>query len=116
MQPDPSRFAARAGDGRRTLVAVDPTNTVVAFGDLEPNGHIDLLYCHPDFAGTGVASQLVEALLDHARMVGMNRLYVEASELARGLFARHGFEVRYRRDFVLDDVPIHNFLMTRALD
>jgi putative acetyltransferase len=115
-EPDPDRFAARAADGRRTMVAVDALGTVVAFGDLEPNGHIDLLYCHPDVAGTGVASRLLAMLIDHARSADIAALHVEASELARGLFARHGFTLDRRRDFDLAGVPIHHYLMTRSLD
>ncbi len=116
VRPDPARFAARAADGRRTLVAVDAHDIVVAFGDIEANGHVDLLYCHPDAAGTGIASWLLTALLDHARAAGIPSLYVEASELARGLFARHGFTLKRRRDFDLAGVPIHHYLMTRSLD
>ena len=72
--PDAARFASRAGDGRLTLVAVDGSAEVVAFGDLEPNGHIDLLYCRPDVSGTGVATQLLDALLDRAASALISRL------------------------------------------
>ncbi|WP_026325879.1 GNAT family N-acetyltransferase [Sphingomonas sp. Mn802worker] len=114
-EPDPERFVVRAGDGRRTLVAVDTDGCVLGFGDLEANGHIDLLYCHPDAVGTGVASRIVEALLDHARTAGITDLHVEASELARSLFERHDFTLVQRRDVALNGVPIHNYLMTRLL-
>ena len=73
------------------------------------------LYCHPAAAGTGIASRLVEALIDHACTADMTDLHVEASELARGLFERHGFTLVHRRDFKVNGVPIHNYLMTRPL-
>jgi len=41
-------------------------------------------------------------------------LFVEASELAKPLFERRGYAVEARRDFEVDGVPIHNWLMTRG--
>lgn len=106
---------ARATDGRVTLVAVDAAGEMLAYGDLEADGHIDHLYCRPDAAGTGVASMLLDQLLARAAAAGMPRLHVEASELARPLFERKGFEVIQRRDFELRGVSIHNYAMARSL-
>ncbi|NEX94416.1 GNAT family N-acetyltransferase [Caulobacter sp. 17J65-9] len=111
---DPASFRVRAEDGRTTLVAVDAQGAVAAYGDLEPDGHVDHLYCRPDMAGAGVAEQVLDALISHAQATGVRSLYVEASELARSLFERKGFEVVERRDFVLRGVPIHNYAMRRA--
>jgi putative acetyltransferase len=104
---------ARAADGRTTLVAVYGSGEVLAYGDLEGDGHIDHLYCRPDAAGAGVGSRLLDALLERADAAGMSRLYVEASELARGLFERKGFTLVLRRDFELRGVAIHNYEMER---
>ena len=112
---DPAAVHARASDGRRTLVAEGPDGAVLGYGDLEGDGHIDHLYCQPNAAGTGVASALLDALQDQARAQGLNRLYVEASELARGLFERQGFTTTARRDFVVRGVAIHNYAMERRL-
>jgi putative acetyltransferase len=113
--PDASRFASRASDGRITLVATHETMGIVAFGDLEPDGHIDFLYCRPEVAGTGVASQLLDTLLERAAALHIDRLFVEASELARGLFERKGFSLVRRRDFDLGGVPMHNYLLERKV-
>lgn len=102
-------------DGRTTLVAVDVSGDVVGYGDLEPNGHIDHLYCRPEAAGAGVASKLLDELVARAKSAGVMRLYVEASELARGLFERKGFTLLRRRDFELRGVQIHNYAMERLL-
>lgn len=112
---DPARFAARAEDGRTTLIVVDGDDEPVAFGDLEADGHIDLLYCHPDAVGTGVASRLADELEAVARRAGMTRLYTEASEAARRLFLRKGFRIVERRDFELQGVAIHNYAMEKDL-
>lgn len=113
--PDPNRFHDKATDGRTVLVAVNNHNEPVAYGDLESDGHIDHLYCHPDFVGLGVASQLYDALEATARSRRMPRLYVEASEAARRLFLRKGFSIVERRDFMLRGVAIHNYAMAKAL-
>lgn len=109
------RLAARLGDGRTTLVAVDDRGTPLAFGDLEANGHIDFLYAAPDVAGKGVAAALYDALENHARANSIARLYVEASEAARHFFLKKGFAVVMRRDFFIGDVPIHNYAMEKTL-
>ena len=113
---DPALTHARAGDGRITLVAEGGDGEILAYGELERDGHIDHLYCHPAASGSGLAQRLLEALVEHARSSGVPRLYVEASELARGLFQRNGFMVLRRRDFELRGVAIHNYAMERRLD
>jgi Sortase and related acyltransferases len=106
-EPTPTEaVCARAEDGRRTWVAEGADGSLLGYCDLEADGHVDHLYCRPQAAGTGVASALLDDLLAHARAAGMRRLYVEASELARGLFARKGFALVARRDFAVRGVAI----------
>ena len=111
---DTAAVLARAGDGRQTLVAVCD-GAVAGYADLEPDGHVDHLYVHPDAAGRGVGAGLIEGLVARARAAGMVRLYVEASENARPLFERLGFRVLHRRDFQVRGVAIHNYAMERTL-
>ena len=105
----------RAGDGRVTLVATDRQGEVAGYIDLEADGHIDHLYCRPNVAGQGLAARLLQEILALAAAQNMPRLYVEASELARGLFERHGFTLVHRRDFEVRGVAIHNYAMERRL-
>jgi putative acetyltransferase len=105
----------RSGDGRLVLVAVDESGQVVAFVDLEPDGHIDRLFCAPEAAGRGVASQLYDRIETAAREQGIRRLFTEASELARRFFERKGFTVLERQDKILRGVPIHNYRMAKTL-
>ena len=113
--PDPERFVKRITDGRTFLVATDAGGSILAYGDLESDGHIDHLYCRPDAAGTGVAA-LVYGRLEHAaRQAGIDRLFVEASEPASRFFAKRGFRIVERNDFELAGVPIHNFRMEKLI-
>ena len=90
--PDPAQVDARASDGRLVLVAVNAADEPVAYGDLEATGHVDHLYCHPDFGNAGVASALYDHLEQKARERGLTRLFVEASEAARA----HVQELRHQ--------------------
>jgi len=113
--PTAEEIAARAGDGRLLLVAVDADDRPLAFADLERDGHIDLFYCAPEAAERGVAAALYAALEQAARAAGTSRLYAEASETARGFFERQGFAVTARRDFAVAGVAIHNYAVEKRL-
>lgn len=113
-RPDPARYVDRTR-GRTVLVAVDEHGAVAGYGDLEPDGHIDHLYCRPDRVGTGVGSTLYAGLEAAADQAGMPALFVEASEGARGFFARQGFRLDGRDDFVLNGVALHNYRMLKRL-
>jgi putative acetyltransferase len=112
---DAEQERLRSGDGRLVLVAADERGQVVAFIDLEPDGHIDRLFCAPEAAGRGIASQLYDGIETAARERGLGRLFTEASELARRFFERKGFIVLERQDKILRGVPIHNYRMAKAL-
>ena len=109
------KTAARCADGRTVLVAEGPEGTLLGYGDMEADGHLDFLYTAPEGEGQGVGSALYAALEDVARAQGSARIVVEASELARPLFERRGFTLTRRNDFEVAGVPIHNYSMEKAL-
>ena len=47
LTPDADRLTELMNDGRNGFVAVTSDDTVVAFGDLEADGHIQFLYADP---------------------------------------------------------------------
>ena len=114
--PSPKRLQALSEDGRTRLVAVvDDTDQPVAFVDLEHNGHIDLFYCAPEVAGSGVAAALYEEAERVAREQGVSRLFTEASEAGRRFFLRKEFVVTGQRDFELSGVMMRNYAMRKQL-
>ncbi|MGB3412489.1 MAG: GNAT family N-acetyltransferase [Microthrixaceae bacterium] len=121
VRPDASFFENYASDGREVFVAVavsgaeDGSDRVLGYTDLESDGHIDHLYRHPDGAGLGVAAMLYLRLEESARSSGVERLFVEASELARRFFETQGFTVVRRRDFEVNGVALHNYAMQKLL-
>ncbi|MDC8753228.1 GNAT family N-acetyltransferase [Erythrobacter sp. sf7] len=117
--PGPERFIASAAKGDTIILAVDAGDTPVAYALFEAAGHLDMLYCHPDHAGRGLAMRLLAEAEKRAIVMGIERLFTEASELARPVFERTGYVMLHRRDFSIThegrDVPIHNYAMERKL-
>ena len=116
LTPSAGRLRDLAADGRLTLVAVDDNDRPLAFGDLEPDGHIHFLYCAPEAAGTGIVADLYAELERRARDAGVARLYAEASEAARRFFLKQGFTVVARREFEVAGIAIHNYAVDKPLE
>ena len=116
---DPGRLRARAEGGSHILVAADVDDAPVAFALIEPDGHLDMLYCHPAHTRRGLAVELLASAEQWAARQGIVRLYTEASELARPAFERAGYAVDHRRDFEITGpngpVAIHNYAMEKPL-
>lgn len=113
-KPDAAAYL-RPAEGRTFLVAVGDDGAIIGYGDLEHDGHIDHLYCRPDKIGTGVGSAIYAALEVSAKDAGMTSLFVEASEAARRLFERRGFQVDGRNDLTVGGVAIHNYRMSKSI-
>jgi len=111
--PDYERWSERLNEKRPFMAIID--DRVVGFMELDADGHIDCAYTHPEFQGMGVASALYEHVLAEARSRNINRLYVEASFIAKPFFEHRGFslvrENRVQRNgrtlvnFVLEKYP-----------
>lgn len=77
---------------RPTWVA-DVDGKPIGFIDLEPDGHIDMMYVDPHYLGQGVAKQLFQTVEAQARADGLRELHSEVSLTARPFFERNGFQV-----------------------
>ncbi len=117
--PDPQRFIDRATAGAIILIAADAEDRPLAYALTEPDGHLDMLYCHPDHTGRGLGLRLLAEAEQEARALALPRLFTEASELARPVFARAGYALLHRRDFTIPstagEVAIHNYAMEKWL-
>ena len=85
------QWATRLGS-RPTYVA-EAGGQIAGFSDLEPDGHIDMLFVHADHQGQGVARALLDHITARAHEQGIARLFTEASITARPVFERSGFEL-----------------------
>lgn len=113
--PDAEDLHRMSLDGRTVLIAASEDDEPVAFTHLEADGHIHYFFCAPEYAGQGVGGALYDALEKVALEIGLKRLYVEASEAARRLFLRKGFNELHRRDFQIEGVDVHNYAMEKSL-
>ena len=113
---DAAVFTTKVEAGDRIVVAVDTWDMPVAFALMEPDGHLDMLYCAPAHAGRGLARRLVDHIERAACDTGIERVHTEASDLARPVFEKAGYHIVRRRNFVLDGVPIHNWAMEKTLE
>jgi putative acetyltransferase len=111
---EPARFAARC-EAKPTWVAT-LENDIAGFSDLERDGHIDMLFVHPNYQRRGVANALLRFLESDARRRGMPRLYTEASITARPVFERSGFQSLAMQTVVIRGVAMNNFKMEKLLD
>ncbi|WP_344098783.1 amino-acid N-acetyltransferase [Myceligenerans crystallogenes] len=93
---DGARLADRAGGGGAPgSAAAEPVEpAVVGCGALhvmwEDLAEIRTLAVHPGFRGQRLGHRLVEALLDRARSLGLNRVFCLTFEVE--FFRKHGFE------------------------
>ena len=110
---DPARWNGRRLS-RPTWVA-ELDGNIVGFSDLEPDGHVDMLFVDPDFQGRGVASVLLQFVESVALKQGLKRLYAEASIGARPVFERAGFRVIAPQTVVIRGQSLTNYRMEKML-
>ncbi len=77
-------------------------NKIVGFGELAPQeNELRAVYVHPDHGRKGIGGQLMQALDQAARDLGMPELKMDASINAEAFYTRHGFEVVERGEHTL---------------
>jgi putative acetyltransferase len=74
-----------------TLVALDETQEPVGFAVLVENRGVARVHVHPDLIGLGIGRTLLEALEKLAMARGADALTADATDNAKGFFAKLGF-------------------------
>ncbi|GAB4370648.1 MAG: GNAT family N-acetyltransferase [Elainellaceae cyanobacterium] len=99
------------------IYVAEDAGQIVGFAELvPPEEHIDCFYCHHQYQGKGVGSQLLNHLETTARSLNLQRLWAEVSITAKPFFLRKGFTV-VRSQFVeRQGVQLQNFVMEKLLD
>jgi putative acetyltransferase len=100
--------------GRDTFVA-EIDSTAVGFTDLEPDGHLDMMFVHAHHQGRGVASALLQSLESRARSLGIREIDAEVSLTARGFFERCGFRLIGTQIVTMRGQRLINHRMNKAL-
>ena len=86
---DADAFAKRLGSMLTLVVQLD--GIYLGFTSLKDNKTIDMLYVHPDYAGEGIGTALVDALEKIAAARGTETLTTDASDTAVTFFERLGY-------------------------
>lgn len=73
------------------LLAEDEQGCLAGVGMFSDDGTVRALYVHPDRAGTGVGTMLMQAMEYKARRRGLSVLHLESTETAHGFYRRHGY-------------------------
>ena len=95
---------------------VAETNEQIAgFADLEPDGHVDMLYVHVGYQAKGVARALLAHIENVAMRRSLDRLYTEASITARTAFERRGFQVIAEQTVTVRGESLVNYRMEKRL-
>jgi putative acetyltransferase len=72
-------------------------STITGFAGLvvraDGDGELEFLHVRPEFAGRGIARELIEAVENAARQQSLNRLWADASLLARPVLEHLGYSV-----------------------
>lgn len=85
------------------------------FSDVDPKGHIDMMFVAPRFLRLGVAKQLLAHVEAHARAKGPTDLTSNVSITARPFFERYGFILQAEQHPVMVGVQLTNYAMKKNL-
>jgi len=55
-------------------------------------GYVSNVYTLPEWRGRGIATELMKALVQKARLLGIDKLQLGATELGQGVYGRVGFK------------------------
>ncbi|WP_207779287.1 GNAT family N-acetyltransferase [Zavarzinia aquatilis] len=110
---DIAAFGARLG--RQTVLVAIEGEAIAGFAALDGQGHIDLLFVHPDHQRKGAGRLLLQGMEDAARATGLPRLSAHVSLTARPLFEAMGFAALAARQVPLRGQILTNFRMEKPL-
>jgi putative acetyltransferase len=102
---DEALFTNRLATALTLIATINDSrnNSPVGFISLKGKDHIDMLYVHPSVAGEGVGTLLCDAIIKLAQARGATLVTTDASDTARPLFEKLGFEAKYRQTVEVAD-------------
>ncbi|AME26501.1 MULTISPECIES: GNAT family N-acetyltransferase [Burkholderiaceae] len=113
-QADRDVWARRRLDRPTWLALVD--GAVAGFGDLQSDGHIDMLFVHPEHQRAGAANALLDQIESEARNQHLGIIDTDASLTARPFFEARGFGVVRSQVVEVRGARLMNFRMQKRLD
>src|SRR5690625_7645935 len=98
--------------GRNSYVAL-VGDQMAGFSDMSSDGHIEMLFVSPRFAGQGVAGKLLKFLEQQAQGSSARQLTAEVSITARPFFEACGFDGEAEQLPMVQAVPLTNIRITK---
>lgn len=84
----------RKAISERFVVVAEENAKLCGFGTLNlEKKKIQMLYVDPQFAGRGIGSMIIDAMIEEARRQGLLELTLESSLNAIAFYQKHGFVV-----------------------
>lgn len=110
---DPEAWA-KARESRPTWIATC-NGSPAGFADLEPGGHLDMMFVHPHYQRLGAASLLMGTIEAVAHSYSLQVISTEASLTARPFFESRGFHVVAAQEVQKRGRMLPNFRMEKYL-
>jgi putative acetyltransferase len=111
--PDVAQWSKHLSN--QSVFVCEDQNQIAGFASVDRDGHLDLLYVHPDVQRQGVASVLCAHIIQWATAHNLDRLFTDASVTARPFFESRGFNVVSSQIVQAHGVSMPNFRMVLAL-
>ncbi len=107
---DRDAAAWTAGLLRRTTLVAEEDGQIVGFGNIGPDGYLDLLYVHKDHQRQGIATALCDAL---ETLYPVEQVTVHASVTARPFFEGRGYRAIQAQQVERRGQRLTNFVMEK---
>lgn len=110
----PEAFWRKRFRKHKVLVAITQ-DRLAGFAELDANGYIESFFIHHRLQHQGVGRQLMQALFQLARTLGLHRLSADVSITAKAFFQRMGFRVVRRTKRYYRNQVFRQYQMVRLL-
>jgi putative acetyltransferase len=97
------------------FIVAEKANRIIGFTALAGNDTVDLLYVHKDFQNIGIASLLLNSILDRVKIAGCYKLRAEVSKTARPFFEKKGFSDATEQTKIIQGIAIETYQMLKIL-
>jgi putative acetyltransferase len=108
-EPNPEHWRKRCERKQPFVAVVD--SQIAGFLELDPDGHIDCAYIHPQYQRRGIMTRLVQHALQTCISRNIPRVHVEASLCAKPMFEKLGFKTLEENIVHIKGVALLNYRM-----
>ncbi|MEC4894476.1 MAG: GNAT family N-acetyltransferase [Oscillatoria sp. PMC 1051.18] len=96
-----------------TTFIIQEAETILGFSGIANDGHIASVYVHYNYLRKKIGSRLLATVLEYAQSNKIKRLYAEASEFSKPLFAKFGFEIYATEQVERNGVLFERYLVQK---